>query len=66
VLTENEAMTMAEVKANLKPPAKEEVDRVTAEWLFGKNAEKIMTPAPTTTTPFPDDIGNLSAAVATG
>jgi hypothetical protein len=46
VLTEEEERMMAEVKANLKSPTKEEVDRVTAEWLFGKNAEKMMKYAP--------------------
>jgi hypothetical protein len=37
---------LAEIKAGLNPPSKEELDRVTARWLFGKHAEKMMRYAP--------------------
>ncbi len=46
MLTDREKELLAEIKAGLKPPTKEEVDQVTARWLFGKNAEKMMAHAP--------------------
>ncbi len=44
--TDAEKRMMAEIKARLNPPSKEELDQVTARWLFGKNAEKMMCHAP--------------------
>jgi hypothetical protein len=41
-----EQKLLAEIKAGLKPPTKEEFNQVTARWLFGKNAEKMMKYAP--------------------
>ena len=35
-----------EIQASLKPPTEEEFNRVTAKWLFGKQAEKMMKHAP--------------------
>ncbi len=46
MLTDREQELLAEIKAGLKPPTKEEVDQVTARWLFGTNAEKMMRHAP--------------------
>ena len=46
MLTEREQEMLAEIKAGLKPPSKEEMDAVTAKWLFGRNAEKMMKHAP--------------------
>ncbi len=46
MLTEREKKMLEEIKAGLKPPSKEEMDRVTARWLFGKYAEKMMRYAP--------------------
>ena len=46
MLTENEKQILEKVKQGLKPPTKEEVDDVTARWLFGQNAEKMMKYAP--------------------
>jgi hypothetical protein len=37
---------LAEAKARLNPPTREELDRITAKWLFGNNAEKMMKYAP--------------------
>jgi hypothetical protein len=44
--TDAEKRMMEEIKARLDPPSKEELDQVTARWLFGKNAEKMMRHAP--------------------
>lgn len=46
MLTDKEKQILDEVKEGLKPPTDEEIDRVTAKWLFGKNAEKMMKHAP--------------------
>jgi hypothetical protein len=46
MLNENEKRMLSEIKENLNPPTNEELDRVTAKWLFGKNAEKMMKYAP--------------------
>jgi hypothetical protein len=46
MLTDAEKRMMAEIKARLNPPTKEELDQVTARWLFGRNAEKMMRYAP--------------------
>jgi hypothetical protein len=46
MLTDNEKRMLAEIKAGLKPPSKEELDQVTAKWLFGAYAEKMMRHAP--------------------
>jgi uncharacterized protein YciU (UPF0263 family) len=46
MLNDNEKAMLAEIKAGLKPPTKEEMDAVTARWLFGRNAEKMMKHAP--------------------
>jgi hypothetical protein len=35
-----------EIKAGLKPPTEEEFNQVTAKWLFGRGAEKMMKYAP--------------------
>jgi hypothetical protein len=41
-----EKKMLAEIRAGLKPPSDEEFNQVTAKWLFGKNAEKMMKHAP--------------------
>ena len=46
MLNENEKQMLAEIKAGLRPPSKEEIDVVTARWLFGSYAEKMMRHAP--------------------
>lgn len=46
MLTETEKRMLAEIKSGLQPPTKEELDRVTARWLFGESAEKMMRYAP--------------------
>jgi hypothetical protein len=46
MLTEDEKHLLAEVKSRLKPPTQEELDQVTARWLFGENAERMMAHAP--------------------
>jgi len=46
MLTDNEKQILEKVKQGLQPPSKEEIDGVTARWLFGKNAEKMMRYAP--------------------
>jgi hypothetical protein len=46
MITENEKRMLEEIKRGLKPPTDEDMDRVTAKWLFGKNAEKMMKYAP--------------------
>jgi hypothetical protein len=46
MLTDKEKQVLDEVKKGLKPPTDEEIDQVTAKWLFGKNAEKMMKHAP--------------------
>lgn len=46
MLTEVEKKMLAEIKAGLQPPTEEELGQVTAKWLFGKNAEKMMRHAP--------------------
>jgi hypothetical protein len=46
VLTNNEKQILEQVKQGLQPPTKEEIDDVTARWLYGKNAEKMMKYAP--------------------
>ncbi len=35
-----------ETKRGLKPPTEEEIQKVQAKWLFGKNAEKMLAFAP--------------------
>lgn len=44
--TEAEKEMLAEIKAGLNPPSKEELDEVTAKWLFGERADKMMRYAP--------------------
>ena len=46
MISEADKKIMGQVKKGLKPPTKEEVDQVTAKWLFGENAEKMMKHAP--------------------
>lgn len=46
MLNEKESRMLAEIKARLNPPTKEELDRVTARWLFGERAEMMMKYAP--------------------
>ncbi len=45
-MNENEEKMLEEIKMGLKPPTDEEFDGITAKWLFGKNAEKMMKHAP--------------------
>ena len=42
----NEQRILDDIKAGLKPPTAEEIDQVTAKWLFGVRAEKMMKHAP--------------------
>jgi len=44
--TENEQRILGQVEADLDPPTEEELNRITAKWLFGKNAEKMIEFAP--------------------
>jgi hypothetical protein len=37
---------LGEVRARLKPPTEAEYNEVTARWLFGRNAEKMLKYAP--------------------
>ncbi|MFP4082327.1 MAG: hypothetical protein ACLFVG_06160 [Candidatus Aminicenantes bacterium] len=37
---------LEETKKGLKPPTEEEINRTTAQWLFGKHAEKMLKYAP--------------------
>lgn len=37
---------LEETKQGLNPPTDEELDRVRAKWLFGKNADKMLRYAP--------------------
>lgn len=37
---------LEEIKRGLKPPTDEEVDLVTAKWLFGKYADKMLKYSP--------------------
>lgn len=46
MLTDAEEKMLTEIRAGLNPPSKEELDQVTAQWLFGKSAEKMMRHAP--------------------
>ena len=46
MLTDREKELLGEIKAGLNPPSKEELDQVTAKWLFGKQADKMMRYAP--------------------
>ena len=46
MLTDNEKQILEQVKQGLQPPTKAEIDDVTARWLYGKNAEKMMKYAP--------------------
>jgi hypothetical protein len=46
MITENEKRMLEDIKSGLKPPTDDEMNRVTAKWLFGKNAEKMMKYAP--------------------
>lgn len=46
MLTDNEKQILEKVKQGLQPPSKEEIDDVTARWLYGQNAEKMMKYAP--------------------
>jgi uroporphyrinogen-III decarboxylase len=45
-ITEGGRKLLAEIKAGLNPPTLEELDRVTAGWLFGTYADKMMRHAP--------------------
>lgn len=45
-MTDNEMLILDRVKKGLQPPGKAEMDDVTARWLYGKNAEKMMKYAP--------------------
>ena len=46
MLTDNEKQILEKVKQGLQPPNKEEINEVTARWLYGKNAGKMMKYAP--------------------
>jgi hypothetical protein len=46
MVTEKEKKILGKIKQGLKPPSDEELNQVTARWLFGKNAEKMMRYAP--------------------
>lgn len=46
MLTDNEKQILEKVKQGLQPPIKEEIDDVTARWMYGQNAEKMMKYAP--------------------
>ena len=41
-----EQKLLDEIKAGLKPPTEEELNKTTAKWLFGARAEKMMKHAP--------------------
>ena len=45
-MTDNEKQILEQVKQGLQPPTKAEIDNVTARWLYGRNAEKMMKYAP--------------------
>lgn len=45
-MTDNEKQILEQVKQGLQPPTKAEIDDVTARWLYGRNAEKMMKYAP--------------------
>ncbi len=44
--TEAEKEMLGEIKENLEPPSEDELAEVTARWLFGSRAEKMMRYAP--------------------
>lgn len=46
MLNNKEKQMLAEIKSGLGPPTREELDRVTAKWLFGDYADKMMRHAP--------------------
>jgi hypothetical protein len=46
MMAAHDQQVMEEVKARLKPPTETEYNEVTARWLFGKNAEKMLKYAP--------------------
>ena len=46
MLNDKEKQMLAEIKAGLRPPSREELDQVTARWLFGDYADKMMRHAP--------------------
>jgi hypothetical protein len=46
MITEKEMRMLEILKANLNPPTNEELNHITAKWLFGKNAEKMLKFAP--------------------
>ena len=45
-MNEGTKQILEELKAGLNPPTHEEIDLARARWLFGKDAEKIMSHAP--------------------
>jgi hypothetical protein len=46
VHSKREQQILDDIKARLNPPTQEEIDRATAKWLFGENAERMMKYAP--------------------
>ena len=46
MLTDSEQQILKKVKRKLDPPSEEELNKVTARWLFGRKAEKMMKYAP--------------------
>ena len=45
-MLEKDKKILEQVKQELRPPTKEEMDDVIARWMFGKHAEKMMRYAP--------------------
>lgn len=46
MITDQEKKLLEKVRQGLQPPTQKEIDDVTARWLFGKQAEKMMKYAP--------------------
>ena len=46
MFTETDNKILKQVRQKLNPPTREEMDDVTARWMFGKNAKKMMKHAP--------------------
>jgi hypothetical protein len=46
MMTEAEQKMLAKIKAGLNPPTQQELDAVTARWLFGRRADLMMRHAP--------------------
>lgn len=46
MFSENDKKILDQVRQSLNPPTRQEMDDVTARWMFGKNAAKMMKYAP--------------------